>query len=94
MSKNKALPEGGAGLFMPGALGRNLFTYPLGAIGRDFFYQFYNGFLLSFILFTKSLTPPQFAAASIIIIAIRAFDALSAPIMGGIVENTISKFGR
>jgi len=94
MRKNKALPEGGAGLFMPGALGRNLFTYPLGAIGRDFFYQFYNGFLLSFILFTKSLTPPQFAAASIIIIAIRAFDALSAPIMGGIVENTISKFGR
>lgn len=73
---------------------RNLIMFPLGTIGRDFLYNFFNNFLLTYILFTKELTNPQFASISIIIIAARIFDAFNDPIMGGIVENTRSKWGK
>jgi len=73
---------------------RNLFMFPLGTIGRDFLYYLFNSNLLTFILFTKNVTPAQFASVSIIIIAARIFDAFNDPIMGGIVENTRTKFGK
>lgn len=73
---------------------RNFIMYPLGTIGRDFLYNLFNSNLITFILFTKTLTKAQFAAVSIIIIAARIFDAFNDPIMGGIVENTRSRFGK
>ncbi len=73
---------------------RNFWMYPLGTIGRDFLYNLFNGNLITFILFTKTLTTAQFTAVSFIIIAARIFDAFNDPIMGGIVENTRSRFGR
>ena len=73
---------------------RNFFMYPLGTLGRDFLYNLFNGYLLAFVLFTKNLTDGQFASITIIIIAARIFDAFNDPIMGGIVENTRSKWGR
>lgn len=73
---------------------RNLIMYPLGTVGRDFLYNLFNAYLLTFVLFTKSLTDAQFASISIIIIVARIFDAFNDPIMGGIVENTHSKWGK
>ncbi len=73
---------------------RNFFMFPLGTIGRDFLYNFFNGYLISFILFTKQLTIAQFSSITIIIIAARIFDAFNDPIMGGIVENTRTKWGK
>lgn len=73
---------------------RNLFMYALGTLGRDFLYNLFNGYLLSFCVFTKNLNKAQFTAITFIIIAARIFDALNDPIMGGIVENTRTKWGK
>ncbi len=73
---------------------RNLLSFSLGTIGRDFLYMLFNGNLIAFILFTKTLTDAQFGSITFIIIAARIFDALNDPIMGGIVENTRTKWGK
>ena len=73
---------------------RNLIMYPLGTLGRDFLYSFFNSYLLTFILLTKTLSDAQFASITIIIICARIFDAFNDPIMGGIVENTRTKWGK
>lgn len=67
---------------------RNFFMFPLGTLGRDFLYNFFNGYLLSFCVLTKHLNVAQFTAITFIIVAARIFDAFNDPIMGGIVENT------
>ena len=73
---------------------RNLFAFSIGTIGRDFLYNFFNGFLLTFILLTKNLSAAQFGSITFIIVAARIFDALNDPLMGGVVENTRTKFGK
>lgn len=73
---------------------RNLIMFPLGTLGRDFLYNFFSAYLLTFILFTKQLTVAQFSSITIIIIVARIFDAFNDPIMGGIVENTRTKWGK
>lgn len=73
---------------------RNLILFPLGGVGRDFLYNLFNGYLLTYILFTKTLTDAQFASVSIIIVCARIFDAFNDPVMGGIVENTRTKWGK
>lgn len=73
---------------------RNLFMYAFGTLGRDFLYNLFNGYLLSFCVFTKSLNTAQFSAITIIIVLARIFDAFNDPVMGGIVENTRTKWGK
>jgi len=73
---------------------KNMFMFALGTLGRDFVYNFFTMFLVTFILITKSLTTAQFSSITIIIVAARIFDALNDPIMGGIVENTRTKWGK
>lgn len=73
---------------------RNKWVYSLGGIGRDLAYSLYTYFLLTFILYTKGVTPAQFATISIIMVICRIWDGINDPIMGGIIENTRSKFGK
>lgn len=73
---------------------RNFIMYPLGTFGRDFLYNFFNGYLLSFVLLTKTLTSAQFSMITVIIVCARIFDALNDPIMGSIVENTRTRWGK
>lgn len=73
---------------------RNLWFYSTGGIGRDMSYNLWNGFILSFILFTKSLDTSQIWAVTLIMVLCRVWDGINDPIMGGIVENTKSKFGK
>lgn len=73
---------------------RNFWCFAFGAWGRDFLYNFFTSFLLSFILFTKHLTDAQFASVTVIIIVARVFDAFNDPIMGGIIELTKTKWGK
>ncbi|MBQ1640192.1 MAG: hypothetical protein II051_02990 [Lachnospiraceae bacterium] len=46
---------------------KNLIFYPLGTVGRDMTYCLVTSFLLTYIMFTRSLTKPQLAAITGII---------------------------
>ena len=75
-------------------LKRNLWTYPMGTVGRDAVYVLINNYLLTFVLFTHTLNAAQLAAITGIMIAARVFDALNDPIMGNIIEHTRTRFGK
>lgn len=71
-----------------------MLMFSLGTIGRDFLYFLFNSFLMTFILFTKTIDNNMLTAVGAIIVVARIFDALNDPIMGGIVENTRTKWGK
>lgn len=48
---------------------RNLWAYPVGSVGRDMAVGMFTGYLLTYVLFTKSLTGAQFASLSVIMMA-------------------------
>lgn len=73
---------------------KNLLMFPLGTIGRDMVYCLVTNFLLTYILFTKGLTPAQLAAVTAIMVIARVFDALNDPIMGNIIETTHTRWGK
>lgn len=71
-----------------------MLMFSLGTIGRDFLYFLFNSFLMTFILFTKTTDNKMLMVVGAIIVVARIFDALNDPIMGGIVENTRTKWGK
>ena len=73
---------------------KNLLMFPLGTVGRDMVYCLVTNFLLTYILFTKGLTPAQLAAITAIMVIARVFDALNDPIMGNFIENTRTRWGK
>jgi len=73
---------------------RTRLYFALGNLGRTAFYSFFTGFLLAFVLYTRTLTPAQFSVISIVLVAGRVFDAVIDPFIGGLVENTRGRFGR
>lgn len=75
-------------------LKKNLWFFPLGTVGRDMMYNLVTNFLLTYILFTKGLNAAQLAAITAIMVFARVFDALNDPIMGNIIENTHTKWGK
>lgn len=73
---------------------KNLIMFPLGTIGRDMEYYLFTSCIMTFVLFTRSLTSAQFAAITAIVVAARIFDALNDPIMGNIIERTRTRWGK
>ncbi len=73
---------------------KNLIFYPLGTIGRDMVYALVSSYLLTYIMFTRSLTNAQLGAVTAIMVFARVFDALNDPIMGNIIEATRTKWGK
>lgn len=73
---------------------RNLWAYPAGTIGRDMAFCMFNNYLLTYVLFTKTLSAAQFAAISAIMVAARVFDAFNDPVMGNIIEATRTRWGK
>lgn len=63
---------------------RNLWAYPVGTVGRDMAGCMFTNYLLTYVLFTKTLTSVQFACISVIMVAARVFDAFNDPIMGNV----------
>ena len=73
---------------------KNLIMFPLGTVGRDMVYFLFTSCIMTFVLFTRSLTNSQFAAITAIVVAARIFDALNGPIMGNIIERTRTRWGK
>lgn len=73
---------------------RNLWSFSAGGFGRDFMYNLFNGQIYSFILLTKNLTDAEAAIIGIVIMVARIWDAINDPLMGGIIENTRTRWGK
>ncbi len=76
-------------------LTRNKWTYSAGGIGRDMIYQLVATFFITYIQFSGlGLSASQFATIGVMLVIGRVWDAVNDPIMGSIVENTRSRWGK
>jgi melibiose permease/lactose/raffinose/galactose permease len=74
---------------------RNKWTYSVSGIGRDMMYTLVASFLMTYIQFSGlGLTEGQFFVIGVILVVGRIWDGINDPIMGSIVENTKSKYGK
>ena len=73
---------------------RNLWSYTITGVGRDTAAQLWSGNLMSFIMFTRSLTSQQFGWINGLMVAARVFDGFTDPIMGNIIEITRTRWGK
>ena len=72
----------------------NHITYGLGTLGRDMVYTLISMYLMFYLTDILSLTTSQLWWITAIIMGARIFDAFNDPIMGVIVDNTKTKYGR
>jgi melibiose permease/lactose/raffinose/galactose permease len=76
-------------------LNRNKWTYSLGGIGRDMIYQLIATFFFTYVQYSGlDINAQQFSVIGIMLVIGRVWDAVNDPIMGSIVENTRSKWGK
>lgn len=76
-------------------LNRNKWTYSLGGIGRDMIYQLIATFFFTYVQYSGlNINAQQFSVIGFLLVIGRVWDAVNDPIMGSIVENTRSKWGK
>ena len=73
---------------------RNKWCYTTGCIGRDLTYTLVSLFFLTYIQYTNLLNTKQFLVLSVIIVLCRVWDAVNDPMMGTIISNTKTRFGK
>ena len=73
---------------------RSKWCYATACSGRDITYTLVAMFFMSYIQFTHLVNEAQFAVLTGIIIACRVWDAINDPMMGTLISNTKSKFGK
>ncbi len=74
---------------------RNMYTFPVGTIGRDMACSgLFTGQLLNYIYFTKSLTAAQLTVLTLLMTLAKVFDALNDPFMGNIIDATHTRWGK
>lgn len=72
----------------------NRYFFGMGTIGRDMFYATVSMFLIYFLTEVLDLDDWTFAWVGGILTGLRIFDALNDPVMGVIVDNTNSRWGK
>ncbi|MBR7116846.1 MAG: MFS transporter [Clostridia bacterium] len=73
---------------------RNRFCFGLGTLGRDAVYTLVSMYLITYLTETVGLSNAELGIIGGIMVAFRIFDALNDPIMGTIVDNTSTKWGK
>ena len=73
---------------------RNKYFFGLGTVGRDMFYSVISMYLIWFLTEILDLSDQMLAWTGGILTFMRIFDALNDPIMGLIVDNTKSRWGK
>lgn len=74
---------------------RNKYCFGLGTIGRDMFYSMVSMFLTQYYLIeVLSIPDATMWWITAVIVVLRVFDALNDPIMGVLVDNTRSRYGK
>lgn len=73
---------------------RNIYAYGLGTLGRDMVYTMVSMYLIFYLTDILTISSASLWWINGIIVAARIFDALNDPIMGVIVDNTKTKYGK
>lgn len=73
---------------------RNRYTFGLGTIGRDMVYSLISMYLIFYLTDIMELPNSTMWWITIIIMGARIFDAINDPVMGVIVDNTHTRFGK
>ncbi|MCL2196472.1 MAG: glycoside-pentoside-hexuronide (GPH):cation symporter [Treponema sp.] len=73
---------------------RNRVTFGLGTVGRDMVYAIVSMFLIFYLTDVINLPTSTMWWVAAIILAARIFDALTDPLMGFIVDNTNTRWGK
>jgi sugar (glycoside-pentoside-hexuronide) transporter len=73
---------------------RNKYFFGLGTIGRDMFYTIISMYFIWFLTEVLNLSDQMLAWTGGALTVLRVFDALNDPIMGVIVDNTNSRWGK
>lgn len=73
---------------------RNQYFFGLGTLGRDAVYTLISMYLITYLTEVVGLSNSQLAIIGTLMVVFRIFDALNDPIMGTIVDNTKSRWGK
>lgn len=73
---------------------RNKFTFGIGTIGRDMVYSMVSMYLIFYLTDIIEIPTASLWWITVIVLAARIFDAFNDPIMGVIVDNTHTKYGK
>ena len=73
---------------------RNRFCFGLGTIGRDMLYTMVSMYIMVYITEGLGVSDSMLAVITTVLLVLRVFDALNDPIMGILVDNTKSRFGK
>lgn len=73
---------------------RNLWTFGVGTVGRDMVYTLVAVYLVFFLSDILQVPRDEFVVLGWLILAARLFDAVADIVMGGIVDNTRTRWGQ
>lgn len=73
---------------------RNKYCFGLGTLGRDAVYSLISMYLITYLTEVVGLSNTQLAIIGTLMVVFRIFDALNDPIMGTIVDNTHTRYGK
>jgi len=73
---------------------RNRLCFGFGTIGRDMFYAMVSMFIMFYITDILDVHDATLALMTAALVGLRVFDAVNDPIMGLIVDNTRTRFGK
>ncbi len=73
---------------------RNQYCFGLGTLGRDAVYTLVSMYLITFLTESVGLSNAELGVIGVLMVIFRVFDALNDPIMGTIVDNTSTKWGK
>lgn len=75
-------------------MNKNKYCFGIGTLGRDALYTLISMYLITYLTEVVGLSDGQLAVIGTIMVACRVFDALNDPVMGTIVDNTKTKWGK
>mgnify|MGYP001680431123 FL=1 len=73
---------------------RNRLSFGLGTLGRDMSAALVSMYLMFYLTEVLHISQSATAVVTVVLVAMRIFDALNDPFMGVIVDNTRSRFGK
>lgn len=73
---------------------RNHYFFGLGTIGRDMFYTMVSMYIMVYITEVLNVSNATLGVMTALLLVLRTFDAFNDPIMGLVVDNTRSRFGK